>query len=184
MSKKDDMPIPTIALDPRVEAELRDWIAKFHPISNFREMKEYMNKLRHCLLGGVIAPELFTKMIYSAQVETVVMREALIEGGGLQLTDAVKNRNTFARMTDDELRDYLAESNTVKRIEMINTLDRKGQIVDAELVQEVPVIKIKTIKPQQVSRAVKDATPQNGLLAKPPSAPPPQKYEDDDECPI
>ncbi len=178
---KDNEVVVTINLDPRVEAELREWITKFHPISNFREMKEYMNKLRHCLLGGIVDAALFTKMIYSAQVETVVMREALIEGGGLQLTDAAKNRNTFARMTDDELRDYLAESNTVKRIEMINTLDRKGQIVDAELVQEVPVIKIKTIK--NVSRAVKDATPQNGLLSKPPSAPPPQN-KDDDECPI
>lgn len=175
--------ITTIQLDPRVEADLREWVKQFHEIANFRDMKTYMNKLRHCLLGGIIDHELFTKMIYSAQVESVVMREALIEGGGTQLTEAVKNRETFARMTDDELKDYLAERNTVKRIEMINNLDRKGQIVDAELVQEIPTIKIKVSKPSQVAQKVKNATPKTGLLApKPPPAPPPD--EDLNECPI
>ena len=173
--------IRTIEGDPRVVAELTEWIKKLQPNTNFRELRDSLNKLSHCLLFGVIDKEMYTALMYGYQINTIVLRDALIEGGGTQLTGQAKAAKAFAQMTEEELRNYITEANTVKRIEMINDLNRRGHIIDAEEVTEVPKIKIKVTKPSEAAKA-KPTTPKTGLLHTPLPATPPD--EDDDECPI
>lgn len=180
MGEKHELKV--INPDERVKSELLNWLREFKPNANFRELRDSINRLRHAFMYGLIEKEMYTALVYGIQVETVILRESLIEGGGTQLTDAAKSKATFARMSDQELKDYLAQSNSVKRIEMINDLDRRGQIVDAEVV-EVPKIKIKVSTPKNVSKRIQEVAPKTGLLAQPLPAPPPPK-EENDECPI
>lgn len=156
--------------DPRVVADLKDWLTKYHANANMRELKDYINKLMHCLMFGLIDKGTFTSLMYGGQIETVILRDALIEGGGTQLVEEGKRKNTFTRMTKDELMAYVSEARTMKRIEMINDLSRKGQIVDVEEVRELPKLEIKISQPNNIAAKIK---PASGLLApKPPPAPP------------
>lgn len=162
--------------DPRVVEDLKNWLTVYHSNSNMRELKEYINKLMHCLMFGLLDQKTYMALMYGGQIETVILRDALIEGGGTQLVEDAKRKNTFSRMTKEELTAYVQEARTAKRIEMINDMSRRGQIVDVEEVRELPKLEIKVSNPNRIKDKIK---PASGLLApKPPPAPPPQTAEE------